>query len=134
LGSGEVITVPAVTLDEFIAAGGPRPQLIKIDVEGGEYEVLRGGASLFASQRPLIIAEVHHQQAAEQISAWLDEYRYCSQWNIPQEGFPRRLFARPTEYDGSVWMQHSADTESDSTSSCREKNAPNLIAPTTPGR
>jgi FkbM family methyltransferase len=80
LGSGEVVNVPAVTLDDFVAAGGPLPQLVKIDVEGGEYQVLRGGSSLFASQRPLIIAEVHHQQAAEQISAWLDEYQYCAQW------------------------------------------------------
>jgi FkbM family methyltransferase len=105
LGSGEVVNVPAVTLDDFVAAGGPLPQLVKIDVEGGEYQVLRGGSSLFASQRPLIIAEVHHLQAAEQISAWLDEYRYCSQWNSPPEGFPRRLFAWPTAFDGAHWMQ-----------------------------
>jgi len=112
LGNGEVINVAAVTLDEFVAAGGPLPQLVKIDVEGGEYQVLRGGASLFANQRPLIIAEVHHQQAAEQISAWTEEYQYCSRWNIPYEGFPRCLFAWPTEYDGAAWMQHSADTRS----------------------
>jgi FkbM family methyltransferase len=116
LGSGEVINVPAVTLDDFVAAGGPLPQLVKIDVEGGEYQVLRGGARLFASQRPLIIAEVHHQQAAEQISAWLDEYQYCAQWNIPQEGFPRRLFAWPTEYDGAAWMRATAGTGSEPTS------------------
>jgi FkbM family methyltransferase len=114
LGNGEIINVPAVTLDDFVAAGGPLPQLVKIDVEGGEYQVLRGGASLFASQRPLIIAEVHHQQAAEQISTWLNEYQYCSQWKIPQEGFPRCLFAWPTEYDGGAWMQHSADKRSES--------------------
>jgi FkbM family methyltransferase len=112
LGSGEVINVPAITLDNFIAAGGPLPQLIKIDVEGGEYQVLRGGASLFTHQRPLIIAEIHHQRAAEQISAWLGEYRYGSQWNIPKEGFPRRLFAWPTEYDGAAWMRATAGTGS----------------------
>jgi FkbM family methyltransferase len=126
LGSGEVINVPAVTLDEFVAAGGPLPKLIKIDVEGGEYEVLRGGATLFASQRPLIIAEVHHQEAAEQISAWLNEYRYSFQWNIPREGFPRRLFAWPTEYDGAAWMQHRASAGTESSSSYHQKDAPNL--------
>ena len=104
LGTGEIITVRTVTLDDFVASGGPVPHLVKIDVEGGEYQVLRGGASLFASQKPLIIAEVHHQQAAEQISAWLGEYRYCSHWEIPKEGFPRRLFAWPPEYDGAAWM------------------------------
>jgi hypothetical protein len=108
LGTGEIIIVPAVTLDDFIAAGGPVPQLIKIDVEGGEYQVLSGGPSLFASRRPLLIVEVHHQQAAEQISAWLDEYRYCSQWAIPTEGFPRCLFAWPTEHDGAAWMRDLA--------------------------
>jgi FkbM family methyltransferase len=111
-GGGEVIKVPTVTLDDFIAAGGPLPQLVKIDVEGGEYQVLRGGANLFASQKPLIIAEIHHQQAAEQISTWLDEYQYSSQWNTPAEGFPRYLFAWPTEYDGAAWMQNSAFTGS----------------------
>jgi FkbM family methyltransferase len=132
LGSGEVINVPAVTLDDFVAAGGPRPQLVKIDVEGGEYQVLRGGASLFASQRPLIIAEVHHQQAAEQISAWLDEYQYCAQWNIPQEGFPRRLFAWPTEYDGAAWMRATAGTGAQPTSCGLDLDVPNIIGPTTP--
>jgi FkbM family methyltransferase len=112
LGGGEVIHVPAITLDDFIAAGGPLPHLVKIDVEGGEYQVLCGGAKLFATHKPLIIAEVHHQQAAEQISVWLDEYRYCSQWNTPPEDFPRRLFAWPTEYDGAAWMRNSGSRES----------------------
>ena len=43
LGSGHLIDVPAVTLDDFVANGGPAPQLVKIDVEVGEYDVLRGG-------------------------------------------------------------------------------------------
>jgi FkbM family methyltransferase len=105
LAAGETINVPAITLDDFVAAGGLPPQLVKIDVEGGEYEVLRGGTRLFATQRPLIIAEIHHQQAAEQITTWLNEYRYEAQWNIPEEKFPRRLFAWPTEQDGAAWMR-----------------------------
>jgi len=107
-GTGEIINVPAVTLDDFIATGGPVPLLVKIDVEGGECEVLRGGTSLFASQRPLIIAEVHHQQAAEQISVWLRQHQYCAQWNIPKEDFPRCLFAWPTKHDGAAWMRKTA--------------------------
>jgi FkbM family methyltransferase len=113
LGGGELITVPAVSLDGFIAAGGPIPQLIKIDVEGGECQVLRGGAILFRSQRPLLIVEVHHQQAAEQISIWLGEYQYCSQWTIPAEGFPRCLFAWPAEYDGAAWMRDLARSQTE---------------------
>jgi FkbM family methyltransferase len=105
LASGEVINVPAITLDDFVAGGGPPPQLIKVDVEGGEYEVLRGGAKLFATQRPLLIVEIHHQQPLEQITSWLNEHQYAAQWKIPKEQFPRHLFAWPTETDGEAWMR-----------------------------
>lgn len=107
VGTGEVIAVPAVTLDDFIAAGEPAPELVKIDVEGGEYEVLCGGSTLFTKQRPLVIVEVHHQQAADQIDAWLEKHGYCSRWNIPKENFPRCLFAWPIEYDAGapVWLK-----------------------------
>ena len=98
LGDGEIISVPVTTLDDFVAAGGPVPQLVKIDVEGGEYEVLRGGVSLFANQRPLLLVEVHHQQAADKIGAWLSEFRYLAEWRIPAEKFPRYLIAWPLEH------------------------------------
>jgi FkbM family methyltransferase len=64
LGNGQLISVPVTTLDDFVAQGGPPPQLIKIDVEGGEYEVLRGATNLFMNQRPILIVEIHHQIAA----------------------------------------------------------------------
>ena len=107
LAGGEVIDVSAVTLDDFIANGGLIPQLVKIDVEGGEYEVLQGGAKLFANQRPLLIAEVHHPKAAEHFGKWLTEYRYGARWIVPSEGFPRVLFAWPQEHDGADWMRRS---------------------------
>ncbi len=111
LASGEIINVPAITLDDFIATGEPAPHLIKIDVEGGEYQVLRGGKRLFASQRPLIIVEVHHQQAAVQITAWLRDCRYEAQWNIPKEEFPRRLFGWPAERDEKAWRGMAANAQ-----------------------
>jgi FkbM family methyltransferase len=103
LGNGELIKVPAIALDAFIARGGPCPNIIKIDVEGGEYEVLLGAIQLFSDHRPLLIAEVHHTQAAEQIGRWLEKYRYCAKWNA-SEG-PWQLLAWPAEYDGQAWMQ-----------------------------
>jgi FkbM family methyltransferase len=80
LGNGELIKVPAITLNHFIAGGWPFPNVIKIDVEGGEAKVLWGGARLFADHRPLVIAEVHQAHAAEQIGRWLNEYQYCAKW------------------------------------------------------
>ena len=99
LADGEWIRVPAITLDGFIASGGLVPQFVKIDVEGGECEVLLGGASLFTRQRPALIVEVHHQQADQQIRAWLEQYGYASKWRIPAESFPRCLTAWPVERD-----------------------------------
>jgi FkbM family methyltransferase len=93
----DLIRVPAITLNEFIANHGSVPDLIKIDVEGGEYEVLNGGSELFQTRRPRLLVEVHHQEAAEKIKAWLEEYRYSANWDIPREGFPRILFAWPAE-------------------------------------
>ena len=108
LGSGGLVNVPAVTLDDFIANGGAAPQFIKVDVEGGEYEVLRGGTRLFEKHRPVLLAEVHHRQAAQRIGAWLREREYDSRWITPPEQFPCRLFAWPDGFDGADWMSRSA--------------------------
>ena len=85
LAGNEMIRVPAITLDQFIAAGNPPPLLLKIDVEGGECEVLRGGSELFGAQRPLLIVEVHHQRACDTLNAWLAEFHYSGKWEIPAE-------------------------------------------------
>jgi FkbM family methyltransferase len=97
LADGATITVPATTLDEFVASSGIVPELVKVDVEGGEYEVLRGGEILFRRERPRVLVEVHHQQAFEQISRWMTNVRYSAQWEVPPQGFPRMLFAWPAE-------------------------------------
>jgi FkbM family methyltransferase len=97
LAGRELIQVPATTLDDFIAAGNPPPQLVKIDVEGGESEVLSGARALFTARRPLLIVEVHHQPACESLQTWLAESRYSGRWKVPPESFPRYLLAWPAE-------------------------------------
>jgi len=107
LGTGEVIRVPAITLDEFVTGGGPAPRLVKVDVEGGEYEVLTGGQALFRKHGPLLIVEVHHQDAAHQIRGWLIKNDYEGRWTMPAEQFPCCLFAWAKGYDGTEWMEKS---------------------------
>ncbi|HEY6995560.1 MAG TPA: FkbM family methyltransferase [Xanthobacteraceae bacterium] len=47
-----------ITLDEFCASAGAFPQLVKIDVEGGETGVLRGAQRLLSrSDRPAVLFE-----------------------------------------------------------------------------
>jgi FkbM family methyltransferase len=49
--------VRVTTLDDY-ARESPRPDLIKIDVEGYEFEVLRGALELLRNQPPLLMVEV----------------------------------------------------------------------------
>lgn len=65
------------TLDSFLDS--PRVALIKIDVEGYEFEVLKGAANVIAKTRPIIIVEFspvfYSQQGgtkAEEILAFLE--------------------------------------------------------------
>jgi FkbM family methyltransferase len=105
LGTGDLIDVPVVSLDEFIAAGSRPPDLIKIDVEGGEMEVLRGGAKLFATKRPLIIAEIHTAQAIEETRLWLKSNAYAAIEVTLGDPAPARVFAWPKEQDPGPWAQ-----------------------------
>jgi FkbM family methyltransferase len=97
LADGPTVKVPVMTLDEFADSSGTAPGLIKIDVEGGEYEVLRGGETLFARCRPLLLVEVHHRDAFERIDKWLSDFKYAAQWGGSPQGFPKMLFAWPAE-------------------------------------
>jgi FkbM family methyltransferase len=53
--------VPTVTLD-WLAGRFPRPDVVKIDVEGAELAVLTGGASVLA-RRPTLVCEVTTENA-----------------------------------------------------------------------
>lgn len=88
------ITVEAVALDDFVRQNAP-PTLIKCDVEGAEEDVLRGAEGVFRNARPMLVCEIHHQQAAEGVSAFLARHAYSFQWLERQEEFPRHLLARP---------------------------------------
>jgi FkbM family methyltransferase len=60
-GDPEYITVQVSTLDAELADVTPR--VIKIDVEGAELDVLKGGRSVLAGARPVIVFE-HVPEAA----------------------------------------------------------------------
>ena len=74
------MTVPMIDLDGYSRASGMQPpQLIKIDVEGYEFEAIRGARRLLASDAPPAV--VFESQASHfdlagvsfgEIAAWLD--------------------------------------------------------------
>lgn len=56
----EVVDIKVVTLDQYMDMN---VDLIKIDVEGSEVDVLRGGLNLINAKKPILIIETHNTQA-----------------------------------------------------------------------
>lgn len=93
LNTSNMIDVEAITLDDF-ALKNASPDLIKVDVEGAEAAVLRGSERIFATKKPLLICEVHHEDASREVSRWLLERNYSFEWLANSPSFPRHLVAR----------------------------------------
>lgn len=53
-------TIRIDTLDGFFMDTPERPDFIKIDVEGFEPQVLRGGQALLTRHRPIVVLELNH--------------------------------------------------------------------------
>ena len=65
----EEILVPGTSLDHFVYdQGNPPPQVVKMDIEGGEVLALPGMRRLLAEAQPLIFLELHGEPAAR--TAW----------------------------------------------------------------
>lgn len=63
------ISVTGITLDDFVyAQGNPPPQVVKMDIEGGEVLALPGMHRLLAEAPPLVFLELHGSEAAR--AAW----------------------------------------------------------------
>jgi FkbM family methyltransferase len=62
----KTLEVPGLSLDEFVyRLGHPEPQIVKIDIEGGEVLALPGMARLLKEARPGLLIEIHGQDAAQ---------------------------------------------------------------------
>lgn len=83
-GSIPMIRIDSMALDNVTA--------IKIDAEGYELEVLRGGANTIAKCMPLIIAEV----LTEQASADLDDYLLPMGYTAREADERNRIYAKAT--------------------------------------
>ncbi len=68
---GEVTAV--TTLDAGLAHPGP-VRLIWLDIEGGEFQALRGGINLLKSRRPLLVMRNSRGRAAKQYGYSAEEF------------------------------------------------------------
>lgn len=83
----EAITVQGLALDEFVyTAGQPVPQVIKMDIEGGEILALPGMRRLLLQARPLVFVELHGPEAAQ--VAWQTFLQAGYQVCKMEPGFP----------------------------------------------
>jgi len=83
----EEIEVPGISLDDFVFENGnPPPELIKLDIEGGEVLALPGMQRILSEVGPTLLMELHGQESI-QIS-WeilsTSGYRICRM----KPGFP----------------------------------------------
>lgn len=81
------VTVPGISLDEFVyQQGNPPPQVVKMDIEGGEVMALPGMQRILAEARPLMLMELHGPESSR--IAWENltaaGYEVC--WMRP--GYP----------------------------------------------
>jgi FkbM family methyltransferase len=76
----ESILVAGISIDEYIeVSGNPPPDILKIDIEGGEVLALPGMQSLIHNHHPILMVELHGPEAAQ--FTWdrlmQEEYKIC---------------------------------------------------------
>jgi FkbM family methyltransferase len=83
------VKVRVDSLDNQVAAGLPAPDFVKIDVEGMEYDVLKGMTNVIRAYRPELLIEIHRtddrtssrSENAQRIIALLREWQYFI-WHV----------------------------------------------------
>lgn len=87
----ETIPVPVATLDALQPELGDRVDYIKIDAEGAEIDILRGGADVLTRLKPIVSVEYglssytaygHHRMSLFETASDLD-YRICDLFGNP---------------------------------------------------
>lgn len=82
------IEVNQITLDEFVyVRGNPPPEVIKLDIEGGEVLAIRGMEQLLGEARPDLLLELHGSQAAQAVWRALQAKDYDLYWM--KRGYPK---------------------------------------------
>lgn len=69
------VKVSSFTLDTLVHQFGP-PDLIKVDVEGAEVPLIRGGTKLWRTNKPVIVMEFLSREALTAAMAYIPNHRY----------------------------------------------------------
>jgi len=75
--SQNTLRVHTVALDSLIASGRlPPPNVIKCEIEGGEYDALRGASETLARHSPTVLLTTHGPEVHEGCCALLTDLHY----------------------------------------------------------
>ena len=85
-----LLRVPSTTLDSFCHNGKPMPQLLKIDVEGAEYDVLSGCVRVLLNAKPTIFLATHGETVHADCCRLLQELGYTLQFLMRDEIIARK--------------------------------------------
>lgn len=70
------IEVEAISLDEFTKQGNPLPDLIKMDIEGAEFDALNGAKEILNTKKPVIFLATHGDEVKKNCLELLKEMSY----------------------------------------------------------
>jgi FkbM family methyltransferase len=75
--SQNALSVRTSALDSLIASGQvPPPNVIKCDIEGGEYDALRGASEILSKHSPMIFLATHGPEVHERCCTLLTDLHY----------------------------------------------------------
>jgi FkbM family methyltransferase len=90
LGVQKGMQISCFTLDRFVAL--PRVSLIKVDVEGMEAEVLRGGEQMLRKFKPLLYVENDRLELSEALIGLIASFGYRLFWHLPSLFNPNNFY------------------------------------------
>lgn len=94
-------SVPTSRMDTLISETKERPpDVIKVDVEGAELLVLKGGSNFLPARKPILLMEIHHIRLMFQIGQLLASWGYETRLLEEPESSASRCFIMAGPTDG----------------------------------
>ena len=94
-GETEILPLDGLAIEGAVA-------LLKIDVEGAEYDVLSGAAELLKAHRPVLVLEIARAEDYKRIAALLQPLGYVAAGSYNYT--PTHIFRVPGEKQGAAWQ------------------------------
>jgi FkbM family methyltransferase len=92
--TNDLVYVPTVSLDEIAIKLNIVPDVMKIDVEGAEMEVFRGGRETLEKARPTIFLSTHSPELRADCLSFLREIGYEIQSLLPEDADSHEFLAK----------------------------------------